>query len=121
MQLGPVIERELRVQARNRATFGLRVAVAGAAALALAVAVSNQRAPMVIGRTRLGPWLFACLHTAICVVLAVSCPFLAADALARERREGTLGILLLTPLDPAGVVLGKMCVHLLRALTPSAT
>src|SRR5258708_39610477 len=42
---------------------------------------------------------------------------MTADTLASERREGTLGLLLLTPLRPSAVVTGKMSVYLLRAFS----
>lgn len=95
----------------------MRVLAAGAAAVALCGVLLVQRDTVLMGRTALGPWLFAWLHTALSVVLAVTCPLMSADTLARERREGTLGILLLTPLKPKDIALGKMAVHLLRAFT----
>lgn len=42
---------------------------------------------------------------------------MTADCLSREVREGTLGLLLLTPLSGRGVVAGKGLVHGLRAAT----
>jgi ABC-type transport system involved in multi-copper enzyme maturation permease subunit len=44
-------------------------------------------------------------------------PLLAADTISRERREGTLPLLFLTPLKPRGIVYGKGMVHALRAFT----
>jgi ABC-type transport system involved in multi-copper enzyme maturation permease subunit len=44
-------------------------------------------------------------------------PLLAADALSRERREGTLGLLVLTGLNPSGIVAAKSFVHGLRGLS----
>jgi len=38
-------------------------------------------------------------------------PMLAADCVSRERREGTLGLLFLTPLDARGIMLAKSMVH----------
>src|SRR6185369_12388194 len=34
-----------------------------------------------------------------------------------EKREGTLGLLFLTPLTPSGIVLGKSLIHAVRAIT----
>lgn len=42
-------------------------------------------------------------------------PLLASDCLSRERREGTLGLLFLTPLRPIEIVIGKGLIHFLRA------
>jgi ABC-type transport system involved in multi-copper enzyme maturation permease subunit len=117
MQIPAMIERELRVQSRSWATRWLRVLAAGAAASTLAVALVLAKETAVLGGKTHGPWLFALLHTALSAVLATSCPLLCADSLARERREGTLGLLLLTPLRPSEIVLGKMATHLLRAFT----
>jgi ABC-type Na+ efflux pump permease subunit len=80
------------------------------------VALVLAKETAVLGGKMHGPWLFALLHTALSAVLAISCPLLCADSLARERREGTLG-LLLDPLRPSEIVLGKMATHLLRAFT----
>jgi ABC-type transport system involved in multi-copper enzyme maturation permease subunit len=44
-------------------------------------------------------------------------PLLTADCLSREKREGTLGLLFLTPLTSLEIVVGKSLVHLLRAMT----
>jgi ABC-type transport system involved in multi-copper enzyme maturation permease subunit len=44
-------------------------------------------------------------------------PLGAADCISRERREGTLGMLFLTPLKPAHIVIAKGLVHGLRAAT----
>src|SRR5207302_10289715 len=43
-----------------------------------------------------------------CMVVCGSA-FVTADSISRERREGTLGILLLTRLKTYDVVLGKLC------------
>lgn len=115
MQIRTVLERELRVQARRRGTYWFRVLAGGTAAVALGLFLSAQRHGIASGPASRGPWLFALLHTLISVVLAVASPLLSADTLARERREGTLGLLLLTPLTPRTIVLGKITAHLLRA------
>ncbi len=112
--LPPIIERELRVQARARGTYWLRSLAGGGAALVFAWTVLLQRIQL---GPLLGPWLFTRLHLAIMLFLAVTCPLMSAETLARERRDGTLGLLLLTPLRPRDVVLGKIAVHLLRAFT----
>ena len=110
----PVIERELRVQARRAGTYWLRVLAGIVAGGALGAALLARDEWAYLGGASHGAWLFALLHTVISIVLAVACPLLTADTLARERREGTLGILLLTPVGPASIVLGKMAAHLIR-------
>ena len=44
-------------------------------------------------------------------------PLLVADCLSRERREGTLGLLFLTPLTANDIVIAKGLSHGLRAVT----
>ena len=44
-------------------------------------------------------------------------PLTVADCLSRERREGTVGLLFLTPLKARDIVLAKGLAHGLRALT----
>ena len=115
MLLQPIIERELRVQARNRGTYWLRsLAALTAGAILITTLFVDQSAAIFRGTGR-GPWVFALLHTGISLFLAAICPLLCFDTLARERREGTLGILLLTSLRPRTIVIGKLAVHLIRA------
>jgi ABC-type transport system involved in multi-copper enzyme maturation permease subunit len=64
-----------------------------------------------------GTTLFGSLDATLFAAIWVLAPLLAADAISRERREGTLGLLFLTPLTATGVVLGKSSVHWLRGLT----
>jgi len=65
----------------------------------------------------LGMILFGNLNAAVFVALWVLVPLLTADCINREKREGTLGLLFLTPLTSAGIVVGKSLAHSLRALT----
>jgi len=123
----PVIVREMREEARRPFNYWLRVLGAGALAVAFAYATwtasappSMQyypRAPRISAFQFFGVTLFGLLDTALFAAIWVLTPLLAADAISRERREGTLGLLFLTPLTATGVVLGKSFVHLLRGLT----
>jgi len=47
----------------------------------------------------------------------VVCALATADAVSRERREGTLVLLYLTELRSLGIVVGKAFVHMLRAVS----
>jgi len=60
--------------------------------------------------------LFGNLQAAVFAVIWLVVPFLTADVLSRERREGTLGLLFLTPLTARAVVMGKGMAQALRAL-----
>jgi len=61
--------------------------------------------------------MFGNLNAAVFLALWILVPLLTADCINREKREGTLGLLFLTPLTSTGIVAGKSVVHLLRALT----
>ncbi len=103
----------MRESARRRANHRLRVAagLAGAAMLYW----TARRAFGDISAT--GMQMFIALHQLILLLIVGIVPGLTADTLARERREGTLGLLFLTPLTARGVVAGKGAAQALRALT----
>ncbi len=112
MNVLPVITRELRTQARQPFTYWLRmlglVAMIGAAG---AFVMEHGLTPGSGGR------LFAFLHATLLLSIWVLVPMSVADCLSQERREGTLGLLLLTPLRPWDIVLAKAAAHALRAFT----
>lgn len=133
----PVIERELRAESRRPFNYWLRVIGAGAlivaAALVLLPTISGtsfgmRGGVMVNPATGLfisgqnpfgavGKQLFGYMNATIFVAMWLLVPLLTADAISREKREGTLGLLFLTPLTSRGIVVGKGVVHALRALT----
>src|SRR5437867_2054998 len=105
MRFLPVVERELRMAARRRSTYGLRLLVALAAfSLTLWICTLPVRGQ---APTDLGKSLFAVLTImafAYCLLIG---PFLTTDTISSEKREGTLGLLFLTDLSSFDVVLGK--------------
>ena len=109
----PVVQRELREGARRPFNYWLRVAGATAAVLLLysinQSAGGNQAAE--------GLRLFTGLHEMLLVLICLMVPAMSADCIAREAREGTLGLLFLTPLTAMGVVVGKGLVQAFRAFT----
>jgi ABC-type Na+ efflux pump permease subunit len=108
----PVIVRELRVQARQRLTFTLREL--GVLAMLLVGGLFAIGHPLA---ARSGGELFAYLHCTLFFAIWILVPFSAADCISRERREGTLGLLFLTPLKARDIVIAKGIAHGLRALT----
>jgi len=119
----PIVERELRVAARKRATFWLRVVAAlvalviGGSAMVLTLIPSG-------GRTLMGGPIFSTL-TWLSLAGALSAGlFFTSDCLSEEKRDGTLGFLFLTDLRGYDVVLGKLlatslrCVFALLAIFP---
>jgi len=112
MTVFPVIARELRASARQPFTYYLRVV--GVTALLLVSLLFGLHYEF---KPALGGLLFAALHCTLFGATWVLVPLLTADCISRERREGTLGLLFLTPLKGADIVVAKGLVHGLRAIT----
>ena len=112
MTVLPVIERELRAAARQPFTYYLRLL--GVAALLFASLLFGLNYGF--GSNR-GGALFSSLHSALFLAIWVLVPLFTADCLSRERREGTLGLLFLTPLRASGIVIAKSLTQGLRAGT----
>jgi ABC-type transport system involved in multi-copper enzyme maturation permease subunit len=108
----PVIARELRASARQGFTYNLRVL--GVTALLVASVLFGLQRGFQPG---FGRELFAALHGALFGAIWLLVPMLTADCISRERREGTLGLLFLTPLKGTDVVVAKGLAHGLRAVT----
>ncbi|MFM7103623.1 MAG: ABC transporter permease subunit [Verrucomicrobiota bacterium] len=117
----PVVERELRVASRRGWTYWGRSLTA---ALALAVATwitwfAGHQAP-----AQLGIELFVVSSGLAFAFAAFAGVTFSSDAIAAERREGTLGLLFLTDLRGHDVALGKLsassldCVFCLLAALP---
>jgi ABC-type transport system involved in multi-copper enzyme maturation permease subunit len=64
-----------------------------------------------------GTTLFGKMNLFIFGAIWIFVPLATADAVCRERREGTLVLLYLTELRSFGIVAGKAFVHLLRAVS----
>jgi hypothetical protein len=64
----------------------------------------------------MGTMMLSAFHCGLMVFFFFACPMATADTLARERREGTLGLLFLTSLTTTQVVLGKTAASVVRAL-----
>jgi ABC-type transport system involved in multi-copper enzyme maturation permease subunit len=108
-----VIARELRTEARRPVNFWLRWLAAG---VLIGVFGSLAFGPP-IGLDELGAALFAAMQRMLLLAFWIIVPLMTADCVSRERREGTLGLLFLTPLTVLEVILAKATVHALRALT----
>jgi ABC-type transport system involved in multi-copper enzyme maturation permease subunit len=109
----PVVQRELRQGARRPFNFWLRVGGAAGGTVLLYLVTRSARE----GEPALGIRLFADLHTLLLALICAIVPAMSADCIAREKREGTLGLLFLTPLTAGGIVVGKGLVQALRAFT----
>jgi ABC-type transport system involved in multi-copper enzyme maturation permease subunit len=111
MTVLPAIVRELRAQARLPFTYALRVL--GAAALLTVSLFFAMRAGL---WPNSGGRLFGWLNFTLFLFIWMIVPLIAADCISRERREGTIGLLFLTPLKARDIVIAKGLVHGLRAL-----
>jgi hypothetical protein len=112
MNVLPVIARELRASARQPFTYYVRALGATALLLASLLFGVYQGFEMGMGRR-----LFGALHCTLFCAIWVLVPMLTADCISRERREGTLGLLFLTPLKGTDIVVAKGLAQGLRALT----
>lgn len=100
----PILQRELRVRARNPANYWGRLTVAAIGMLVCTPPLlwsGPFMAPASIGRSS-----FNGLVGAAFVLCCAAC-LLTADTVSSERREGTLGLLLLTRVRLLDVLLGK--------------
>jgi len=102
----PIVERELRLAARQSRTRQLRVASALLAVLVVGLAMVFSEADT--GRAAVGSIVFRVLTTVLFVYASLSGVWLTADCLSEEKRDGTLGLLFLTDLRGYDVVLGKL-------------
>jgi ABC-type transport system involved in multi-copper enzyme maturation permease subunit len=115
MTVLPIVERELRVAARRRATYWLRVTAALAAIAVfgwmLLTLLRDHVPPASHGR-----YLFRALFGlafGYCLFIGAR---LTADCLSEEKRNGTLGLLFLTDLKGYDVVLGKLAATSLHSI-----
>src|SRR5712691_815325 len=114
MSVLPIVRRELRVAARKRSTFWLRVAAAITAVVlgsGCLIVGGWQR----IGTAQMGSMLFYALTWLSLPAVLSAGLFFTSDCLSEEKREGTLGFLFLTDLRGYDVVLGKLLATSLRA------
>src|SRR6266404_3968496 len=113
MRCLPILDRELRVAARRRGTYALRL-LAAAAALAvtlwLCLVPTPGQPPTVLSKT-----LFTALSIMAFAYSLLIGPFITADCISSEKRDGTLGLLFLTDLRGFDVVLGKWAATSLAA------
>ncbi|HEV7925183.1 MAG TPA: ABC transporter permease subunit, partial [Verrucomicrobiae bacterium] len=110
----PVVQRELREGARRPVNHRLRFGSAAVGTVLLWFLVGTL---LNKPSAQLGGWLLGGLHTMVLGLILLIVPALTADCIARERREGTLGLLFLTPLSAGDIVAGKALAQALRALT----
>jgi hypothetical protein len=99
----PIVERELRVAARNRVIHWSRAGVV----LLLGLLWIPGWAGTFGTTTEINTFVFNGMLWAAFGVSCFACLF-TADAISRERREGTLGLLFLSRVRAMDVLLGKL-------------
>lgn len=108
MAMLPVVERELRVASRRPLTYWGRV-VAGLVAMGLFgwVMLMEEYGRFFFGAA-VGPQVFSTLFGVATFLALFSGTALTADAVASEKRDGTLGLLFLTDLKGWHIAFGKL-------------
>jgi ABC-type Na+ efflux pump permease subunit len=109
----PVVVRELRAESRRPINYGLRLLTAAVIVSVFAGFLGTAQ----ISVSQLGGLLFDVLQQALCLAIWIIVPMMTADCISREKREGTLGLLFLTPLRVPDVIMAKAASHVLRAAT----
>ena len=109
----PIIDRELRVAARKRSTFWLRVASA-LVGMAIGGGIMMLCRLGAFGASTMGDALFNVLTWLALLAALAAGLFFTSDCLSEEKREGTLGFLFLTDLRGYDVVGGKLLATSLR-------
>jgi hypothetical protein len=110
MNCVPVIERELRSAAQRRWTVWLRLAFALVGMAACMVVLSLPK----LSSADKGQVMLVILTGLSFLFCLFAGGFLTADCVSREKRDGTLGLLFLTPLSGIDIVVGKMACHSLQ-------
>src|SRR5688572_15700723 len=114
MQFLSVAGRELRVAARKRSSFRVRM-LASSAALVIS-GFSLWFVTLFGSRPISGGQLFFTLSWMTFICACIVGPALTADCVNEERNNGTLGLLFLTNLQAISISLGKLVGHGLLAL-----
>jgi ABC-type transport system involved in cytochrome c biogenesis permease component len=115
MRFLPIVERELRVAARRRFTYWIRLVAALLALLIFGgfqiIAELSKGMFFNAGQVQFSILKWLCFASACAAGL-----FLTADSLSEEKRDGTLGLLFLTDLRGHDVVLGKLFSNSVRSV-----
>lgn len=107
-----IVWRELAVGARQTSTQRARIIAGGiVVGIFILFLIAQSGPPQQVGRMLFGISAFLLFAQAL-----LSGVRYTADALSEEKREGTLGLLFLTPLRSGEVVLGKLIVRSLRGV-----
>jgi hypothetical protein len=112
----PLVHRELLVAARTPSAYRVRIGFT-------AVAIVLGGLWLVFGGQfgageKIGGALFVLFAAMSYLGAMLAGPFLTAEAISAERREGTLGLLFLTRIGASQIVLGKLASAAVQAAQP---
>jgi ABC-type Na+ efflux pump permease subunit len=102
MRFLPVAMREAIVVSRSAATYHWRWIVGGIGLVSILLVLFGSTS------SNMGRSVFEVISAEAFVFCAMAGTLLSADSLASEKRQDTLGLLLLTPLRPFDVLTGKL-------------
>ena len=109
----PLVQRELQAASRRKSTFRLR---SWTAAIAFGVSFAALLFLWIfMSGTNPGGPVFTIVSSYVFGLALLAGPFLAADCISQEKREGTLGLLCLTDLRAYDIILGKFVAVSLNA------
>src|SRR5688500_16013787 len=121
---GPIFGKELRITARRKRTYLLRVLYLGGLMLVLMAVWASVRswghqsvAMQAQQQAQLGETFFTAFAMFCVVTMAVIGPVLTSTAISSERLGKTMHVLLMTPITAWQIVAGKLFSRLLVALT----
>ena len=107
MKFLPIVSRELHIAARRASTYRLRVVTVLLSVSVCAYLLFRFASLGTLGGGAQGTRLFNSLALIAFLFSSLAGVFVCSDSLSREKRDGTLGLLFLTPLRPLDVVFGK--------------
>lgn len=107
MKFLPIVSRELHIAARRPSTYRIRVVTVLLSVSVCAYLLFRFANLGTSGGGAQGVRLFNSLAVIAFIFSSLAGVFVCSDSLSREKRDGTLGLLFLTPLRPMDVVFGK--------------
>ncbi len=116
MRFLPIVGRELRLKARKRSTYYSRCAITAAATWASFAVVVMSAGAIGTNPAKVGKIVFWTSSVIAFTFGLVTGPVVTADCLSAEKRQGTLGLLLLAGLRGPDILLGKLATTSLAAL-----
>lgn len=111
----PIVERELRLAARNNIIYRWRTIVTAVGLGTMGLLTVTQSASAMSPQVQ-GISLFRVLVSLSSLYAFLGSVAVTADTISREKREGTLGLLFLTDLRGRDVVIGKLAATSLHTI-----